>query len=101
MDIVVVILVLGAFLVLILKKFDRFIYYVSMVDILLRIIAYIASVIPIAEIATFFGKYFPTSVSNIIDMYSAGIFSTVLHWLLLANYIVFEWYLIRVFFKRK
>lgn len=101
MDVVVVILVLGAFAVLILKKFDKFIYYVSMVDILLRIIAYIASIIPITEISSFLGKYFPTSVSNIISVYSSGIFEVVLSWLLLANYIVFEWYLIRVFFKKK
>jgi len=101
MDVIVVILVLGALAVMIFKKFSSVIYYVSIVDIFLRIISFLAANIPIAEFSRFLTKYFPSSVSGIISAYSSGIFETVLIWLLFANYVVFEYYIIRTFFKKK
>lgn len=101
MDVIVIILVLGALAVMIFKKFSSVIYYVSIVDIFLRIVAFLAANVPIAEFHNFLVKYFPSSVGGIISAYSSGIFETVLLWLLFANYVVFEYYIIRTFFKKK
>jgi len=101
MDIVVIILVLLAVAVMIFKKFSSFVYYVAIVDIFLRIIAFLASHLPIKVIANFLATYFPNSVAGIIRTYSSGIFEVVLLWLLFILYCIFEFYIIRTFFKKK
>lgn len=101
MDIVVIILVIAAVAVMIFKKFSSFVYYVAIVDIFLRLIAFLAAHLPISVIANFLATYFPNSVEGIIRAYSSGIFETVLLWLLFALYCIFEFYIVRIFFKKK
>lgn len=101
MDIVLIIIVLGAVLVMIFKKFSSFVYYVAFVDIFLRILAFISANLPLAFLSNFLNTYFPKSISNIIQIYSSGIFETVLIWLLLILYCVFDFYIARTFFKKK
>lgn len=101
MDIILVIIVVCAILVMIFKKFDSFVYYVAMVDIFLRILSFIANNIPLDFLSNFINTYFPKSVSNIIDIYSSGIFQTVFMWLLLIIYCIFDFYIIKTFFKKK
>lgn len=101
MDIILVIIVVCAILVMIFKKFDSFVYYIAMVDIFLRILSFIANNIPLDFLSNFINTYFPKSVSNIIDIYSSGIFQTVFMWLLLIIYCIFDFYIIKTFFKKK
>lgn len=101
MDIIVIIIVLLAVAVMIFKKFSSFVYYVVIIDIFLRLLAFLAAHLPITIIANFLGSYFPNSVADIIRLYSSGIFETVLLWLLFVLYGIFEFYIIRTFFKKK
>ncbi len=101
MDIVVIILVVGAIAVLIFKRFSSVVYYIGIIDILLRILNFIANNTPFKFINDFINSYFPDSISNIIEMYSSGIFTTVLLWSLCIIYIILLFYLIRTFFKKK
>ena len=100
MDIVVIILVLVAVAVMIFKKFSSFVYYVCSVDIFLRILSFIASNIPLKFLTNFINTYFPSSVGNVIRLYTSGIFTTVLIWVLVILYIILDYYLIRTFFKK-
>ena len=43
MDIVVIILVIAAFVIMFLKRFKSFVYYIAFADIFLRILDYIAN----------------------------------------------------------
>ena len=101
MDVVVIIFVLGAVAVMIFKKFNNLVYYIAFMDILFRVLAFIADNIPIDMISDLLSNYFPNSVSNVIDVYSSGIFTTVLIWLLVIIYIILDYYLIRLFLKKK
>lgn len=101
MDIVIIILVLIALAVMIFKKFSSFVYYIGIVDIFLRILSFFAHNIPLRFLQDFLATYFPSSVSHIIQIYSSGIFETVLLWLLVIIYIMLDFYLIRTFFKKK
>lgn len=101
MDVVVIIFVLGALAVMIFKKFSSVVYYFGIVDILFRVLAFIASNLPVAFISDFLHKYFPSSIPNIISLYSSGIFTTVLMWLLVIIYAILDYYLIRIFLKKK
>lgn len=101
MDIVVIVLVIAAIAVMIFKKFSNVIYYIGIVDIFLRILDFIANNIPVSVVSNFINSYFPNSVSHIIEMYSSGIFTTVLLWLLCIVYIILLFYLVRIFWKKK
>lgn len=73
MDVIVIILVLVALAVMIFKKFSSFVYYVAIVDIFLRLVAFLASHLPIPVVTNFLATYFPDSVADIIRIYSSGI----------------------------
>ena len=101
MNVVIIILVVGALAVLIFKRFSNVVYYIGIVDIFLRILSFIAANIPIKEISNFIYTYFPSSVPSIINMYSSGIFNTILMWVLCLLYIFLDIYLIKIFWKKK
>ena len=101
MDVVVIIIVILALVVMIFKKFSNVVYYIGIVDIFLRILSFIAANIPIKEISNFIYTYFPSSVPSIINMYSSGIFNTILMWVLCLLYIFLDIYLIKIFWKKK
>lgn len=100
MDVIVIILVLLAVVVMIFKKFSSFVYYVCLVDIFLRILSFIAANIPLRFLTNFINTYFPSSVESIIRIYTSGIFTTVLIWLLVLLYAILDFYLIRTFWKK-
>ena len=101
MDIVVIILVIAAFIIMFLKRFKSFVYYIAFADIFLRILDFIANNLPIKFLSDFLNTYFPNSVEHIINIYSSGIFTTVLLWLLLILYIIFDGFLLKALWNRK
>ena len=100
MDLVILV-VLIAIVVAIFKKFSSFVYFIAIVDIFLRILTFIKIQLGIPELTSFLNKYFPVSVPGIIDAYSSGIFNTILTWGYIIIFIIFEFYIIRTFFKKK
>ncbi len=100
MDVVILVVLVGI-VIFVFKSFKGFVYFMALFDMLLRIIALIKVRIGIPELKSFFDAYFPSSILSIIDKYSIGIFNTVLVWLYIALFIVFEYYVIRAFFKMK
>lgn len=100
MDIVVVVLVVLAVVVMIFRKFSSFVYYICMVDILLRILDFIANNVPVKFLSDFINTYIPNSVNHIIDIYTSGIFTTVLIWAVVIIYAIFDYYIIRTFWHK-
>ena len=101
MEVFVIVFVLGALAVLIFKRPSSCVYYLALVDIFLRIIDYIVKNIPSNVVSDFLVKYLPTNVNSIIQNYTSGIFETVLLWLFLGIYVVFLYYTVCVFLKKK
>lgn len=102
MDFVLVILfILMGIVIFVFKRFSHFIYFLAIVDIFLRIIGYLKVLLGIPELTAFFNKYIPASLPAIINTYSSGIFNTILLWMYLIAFIVFESYIIRTFFRKK
>ncbi|MBE6144147.1 MAG: hypothetical protein E7169_01040 [Firmicutes bacterium] len=100
MDLVILVVLIGI-VVFIFKKFSSFIYFIAIVDILLRILTFIKTQISNYEIYSFLNKYVPTSIPGILNNYSSGILNTLLIWLYVIAMIIFEYYLIRTFIKKK
>lgn len=100
MDLVILIIIL-AIIVLIFKKFSSFVYFTVIIDLFLRILHQISSMLAIAEISSFVNKYIPASIPAILSKYSTGIFLTILIWGYIIIYIIFEVYIIKTFMKKK
>lgn len=96
--IVLVLIVLVAFFY---KKFKFEVYFIGILEIFLRLINYIANHIEIDTVSTFVNKYIPSSLFNLIGKYSNGLLSTIFSWVLIAMLVLFEFYLIKNFIKKK
>lgn len=100
MDLIILVVLIGI-VVFFFKQFSSFVYFMAIMDIFLRLFHMIKSCLNIAEFTLFVDKYIPISIPGIINTYSTGIFNT----LLILGYIIlvaiFEFYTIRIFFKKK
>lgn len=86
---------------LVFKKVRNLIFFIAIVDIFLRIVTFIKQNITVPELYDFLNKYIPLSIPNIIDKHVSGIFNEILIWVYVAVFIVFEYYIIRSFFRKK
>lgn len=101
MEVVIMMAIIGAIVFFFKRTFSGFIYSVAVVDIFLRILAYLKLNLLAGEVASFFIKYFPNSIPAIIDKYTSSTLETVLMWIYVAIMIIFEVYVIRTFFNKK
>lgn len=99
-DLVVLILVLLVVL-FVFRRFSSFVYAVAIVDIFLRIMAFIKDNVPVPELKALIGKYLPSSIPAIIGKYSTGIFYTILMWIFVFIYMCFLFYIVRIFIHKK
>lgn len=102
MDLVILVVLL-LIVVFFFKSFDSFVYFMALVDIFLRILSFITvefgTYIP--EVANWIKTYIPSSIKAIIDSYSTDIFNTILTIGYVVIFILFEYYVIKYFFKKR
>lgn len=98
----IVILVIIAVVVIMFRRFSSFVYIVGIVDIFLRLITFFAQNLGVPELTQFVNRIgFPSSIPAVIAKYTDGIFTTVLTWVFVLIMVVFEFYVIRTFWKKK
>ena len=96
-----IVLILLIVVVVFFRKFSSFVYAFAIIDIFLRILSKIESMLNIAKFSNFVNKYFSSSIESIINIHSNGIINTILIWLYIGIYMVFLFYIVRTFFKKK
>lgn len=102
MEIVLIILVVAIIVVgLFFKDFKYSVYLLGILEIFFRLIYKIASLLKINELTIFINTYIPSSWESVINSYSSGFINMVLIWALIFLFIYFEWYLIRIWLKKK
>jgi len=101
MEVMIILIVIGAILVAIFKKFSSLVYYLVSVDILLRILTFIRIKFQIPELSNLLAKYIPNDLFYIFDKYTSGIFNDILTFAYVIVVIIFEFYIIRTFIKKK
>lgn len=97
----IIIVVLLLIVVLCFRRFSSFVYSFAIIDIFLRIVNFIKNNVPIDELRSALGKYFPGSIEHIVYNYSSGIIETVLMWAYTILYIIFLGYVIKTFMNKK
>lgn len=100
MDIIfIVVLILIMFFVV--RKINSIVYFIPIIDIGLRIVNFLKLNLNSPEITEFLNKNIPTSIPNIVDKYTSGVFNEILIWIYVVIFIIFEIKLISTFLKRK
>ena len=101
MDVVIVLLVIGVIVFGFKRSFSGFVYAVGASDILFRLLAFLSGRLFSGEISGFISKYFPSSIPAVIDHYTDGLLYEILIWIFVCIIIVFEFYTLRIFFKKR
>ena len=98
---VVLLIVLMVIVIMFFKRFSSFVFFMAIVDILLRILTFIKNNIGLPDVSSLIGKYVPASIPAIIDKYSTGIVNTILQWAFVVIMCFFLSYIIKIFIHKK
>lgn len=101
MDVVIIMIILGCVVFFFKRTFSGFVYAVGAVDIFLRLLAFLKINLLSGEISNFISTYLPTSIPSLINKYTNGGFNTFLIWVYVGIMVVFEFYIIRTFIKKR
>lgn len=101
MEVVIMMAIIGAIVFFFKRTFSGFVYSVAMIDIFLRILAFLKAQLLNGNILIFLNKWFPVSVPAMIDKYTDGILYSILLWVYVGIMIVFLFYTVRIFIKKK
>ncbi len=84
-------------------KFHSYILFIAIVDITLRILAFIKDNLPFGEITKYINDYLPSSLLDMINKYTInfGIVNTILNWIYVGIMIIFLYYVGKLFIKKK
>ncbi len=97
-----VVLAIALILVIIFfKRFDSFVFFIAIVDIILRILFFVRQNIIIKGLEDVIDQFLPSSIPGLIDRYAEGIPNIILKWVFLLIMCVFLFYIIRIFVKKK
>ena len=83
------------------KRLSNFIFIIVIIDIILKILSFIADNVFIPNLQMLLIKYFPASVSALITRYTSGPITTFVNWLIVIIYVMFLYYIVKIFFKKK
>ena len=99
-----IVLIVGVILVIMFfKRFSSFVFFLAIVEITLRILAFIKNNIGLGDVSKLIGKYLPENIFAIIDNYAGSIPSLciVLKWIFVLFMGIFLYYIIKIFIKKK
>lgn len=101
MDVIILIAVIVLFVFLFKRTFSSFVYAVAVTDIFFRIVTYLKIKLTSGALYTFIDRYIPQNIPSVIEKYTNYEFSIVLIWGYVILMIVFEFYAIRIFMKKR
>jgi uncharacterized membrane protein YwaF len=101
MDVIILIAVIVLFVFLFKRTFSSFVYAVAVTDIFFRIVTYLKIRLTSGALYAFIDRYIPQNIPSVIEKYTNYEFSIVLIWGYVILMIVFEFYAIRIFMKKR
>lgn len=101
-DLVLLVIIVLA-VIFFFKRFSSFVYLVCSLDILYRLLHFLADNLKVEELKTLIHKYIPSSVSNMIGNYTGtdNVFYIIVIWSMFVLYCILLFYIIRILVRRK
>ncbi|MBR2677968.1 MAG: hypothetical protein IKE63_00935 [Bacilli bacterium] len=99
----VVLLILLILVVFYFNKFHSYVLFIGIVDIALRILAFIKDNIPIKDVSNMISDYLPGSIIDLINKYTSDweVVNLILRWAFVGIMIIFLYYVTKIFIKKK
>ena len=97
----IILIVLMVVVIITYKKFHSFVFFMAIVDILLRVLTFIKDNIGLKDVSKLIGKYVPSSIFGIIDKYTKGSICIILKWAFVVIICFFLYYIIKIFIKKR
>ncbi|MBR6690386.1 MAG: hypothetical protein IKL65_03555 [Bacilli bacterium] len=97
--IVVVALIIVAFCWF--RRISKTVYAVAIIDIFLRLLNYISANIGIKGFHKWVSAVFPASLPDLLDNYMSGVVLTVFVWIYVGLMVIFLFYIVRAFLRKK
>lgn len=101
MDIIIFMAILGCIVFFVKRTFSGFVYAVAITDIMFRLLTFLKTRLLSATIAELISKYIPASIPALINKYTNSHVNSVLMWIYVVIMIIFEFYSIRTFIKKR
>lgn len=100
-DLIVLILIIVA-IIFYFRNFSSFVYLMCSLDILYRLLHFVADNVKVPELSNIINKYIPTSLLGMFGNYvgTENIIFIIIKWAIFVLYVVFLFYIIRILFKR-
>ncbi len=101
-DLVILVLII-ILVVFFFKRFSSFVYAICAIDILYRLLHFLADNVNVPELQTLINKYIPASITSMIGSYvdTSGLLYTLIVWCMFILYCIFLFYIIRILFRRR
>ena len=99
----IVLIVAILIVIMFFKRFSSFVFFMAIVDIFLRILAFIKNNIGLKDVAAVIGKYLPESIIDIIEKYTGSIpiLCIILKWCFVIIMVFFLVYITKIFIHKK
>ena len=99
----IVLIVLLIVVIMFFKRFSSFVFFMAIVEIFLRILAFIRNNIGLRDVSNIIGKYLPSNMFEIIDKYTGkwDTINIVLKWAFVVIMGIFLFYITKIFLKKK
>ena len=100
---IIVLLVLIILVVMFFKRFSSFVFLMAIIDISLRILAFVKRNIGLGDVKYIIGKYLPESIFAIINKYTLSYptINIILKWAFVFIMTVFVFYITKIFLKKR
>lgn len=99
---VIVLLILLIAVVFFFRRFSSVVYFIAIVDILLRILTFVKNNLGLPDVKALIDHYVPESLPSIFIRYTNGSVYTIIMWGYVIIFSIFLFYTIKTFwYKRK
>ena len=101
-DLIVLILLIIA-VIFFFRSFPSFVYLICSLDILYKLLHFVANNLDVPELTSLINKYVPTSMIGLGSKYlgTSGVLYTILIWSVFVIYCIFLFYIIRILIKKR
>lgn len=96
----IIFIVLLLIVIFFFKRLSNTVFFVAIFDIALRILTFIKNN-TFTEVKKFLSSFLPENIPHIISKYAKGDLYVILVWVYVILMIIFLYYVIRIFIKRK
>ena len=99
----VLLVILILVIIMFFKRFSSFVFLLVIIEIFLKILAFIKNNIGLKDVAAVIDKYLPESILDIIDKYTGNwqIVNIILRWCFAILMMIFLSYIFKIFLNKK